>query len=247
MSPSHLYVLARPDKPTYCRWHSRQLCYYLKMCWTQVTLVIVAPQAFKNGIEVVTPIVIAHAKDHSDVDQMLTRNQIMEYASKDNYDDLCVDSAHIDSLLPLLQGMHYWTTSLHMIKVLPGDVFTNGNHNLPWCDIHSWLPDELCNLGNQNSKVPSCALSHEGSPSNCLAIWCSHTLSCELFCLSARVVSFKLPGVSMSHWTSDLVTLCSWFSRQGMNIASQYAWKVLTLVDWQCTITAPSMTLQSWV
>ena len=64
-------------------------------------------QAFKNGIEVLTPIVIAHAKDHSDVDQMLTRNQIMEYASKDNYDDLCVDSAHIDSLLPLLQGMHY--------------------------------------------------------------------------------------------------------------------------------------------
>ena len=60
-----------------------------------------------NGIEVLTPIVIAHAKDHSDVDQMLTRNQIMEYASKDNYDDLCVDSAHIDSLLPLLQGMHY--------------------------------------------------------------------------------------------------------------------------------------------
>ena len=51
---------------------------------------IVAPQAFKNGIEVLTPIVIAHAKDHSDVDQMLTRNQIM-----------------------------------------PGDVFTNGNHNLP--------------------------------------------------------------------------------------------------------------------
>ena len=68
---------------------------------------IVAPQAFNNGIEVLTPIVIAHAKDHSDVDQMLTRNQIMEYASKDNYDDICVDSAHIDSLLPLLQGMHH--------------------------------------------------------------------------------------------------------------------------------------------
>ena len=64
---------------------------------------IVAPQAFKNGIEVLTPIVIAHAKDHSDVDQMLTR----KYASKDNYDGLCVDSAHTDSLLPLLQGMHY--------------------------------------------------------------------------------------------------------------------------------------------
>ena len=65
---------------------------------------IVAPQAFKNGIEVLTPIVIAHAKDHSDVDQMLTRNQIMEYASKDNYDDLCVDSAHIDSLLPCFRA-----------------------------------------------------------------------------------------------------------------------------------------------
>ena len=76
------------------------------MCGTQLTLVIVAPQAFKNGLEVLKPILIAHAKDHSDVDQMLTRNQIMVYASKENY-DLCVDSAHIDSLLPLLQGMQY--------------------------------------------------------------------------------------------------------------------------------------------
>ena len=217
MSPSHLYVLARPDKPTYCRWHSRQLCYYLKMCWTQVTLVIVAPQAFKNGIEVLTPIVIAHAKDHSDVDQMLTRNQIMEYASKDNYDDLCVDSAHIDSLLPLLQGMHYWTTSLHMIKVLPGDVFTNGNHNLPWCDIHSCQ----MNCATLGIRIAKFLLVH----------WVTKEVH-PIVCLSARVVSFKLPGVSMSHWTSDLVTLCSWFSRQGMNIASQYAWKVLTLVDW---------------
>ena len=174
---------------------------------------IVVPRAFTNGVEVVKPIALSHAKDHSDVDQMLTRNQIMEYASKDNY-DLCVDSAHIDSLIPLLQGMPYVNHNpgvcLLMINVLPGDGFTNGKHNLPCCDIHSWWPDELCNLGNQYSKVPSCPLSHE---SNCLAIWCSQTLSCELPCLSARVVSFKLPGVSMSHWTSDLVTPCSWFSR----------------------------------
>ena len=73
---------------------------------TQVTLVIVARQTLTNGVEVVKPSILVHAKGHSDVAQMLSCNQIMEYASKDNY-DICVDSAHIDSLLPLLQGMQY--------------------------------------------------------------------------------------------------------------------------------------------
>ena len=101
---------------------------------THLTLVIVAPQAFTNGVEVVILISLAHAKGHSDVGQMLYRNQIMEYASKDNY-DICVDSAHIDSLLPMLQGMRYVNHNpgvrLLIITVLQGDAFTNGNHNLP--------------------------------------------------------------------------------------------------------------------
>ena len=46
-------------------------------------------------------------------------------------------------------------------------------------------------------------MSHGRSPSNCLAIRCSQTLSCEHPCLSARVDSFKLPGVSMSHATKS--------------------------------------------
>ena len=73
---------------------------------TQVTIVIIARQAFTNGVEVVKPIILIHAKGHSDVAQMLSRNQIMEYASKDNH-DICVNSVHIYSLLPLLQGMQY--------------------------------------------------------------------------------------------------------------------------------------------
>ena len=66
---------------------------------TQVTLAVVAPQALTDGVEVVKPIILAHAKGHSDIGQMLSRNQTMEYASKDNY-DICIDSAHIDSLFP---------------------------------------------------------------------------------------------------------------------------------------------------
>ena len=60
---------------------------------------IVAPQAFTNGVEVVKPTVLAYAKNHTDVDQMLSSNHIKECASKDNY-DLCVDSAHIEGLIP---------------------------------------------------------------------------------------------------------------------------------------------------
>ena len=83
----------------------------MKMRGTQVTLVVVAPQALTNGVEAVKPIILAHAKGHSDVGQMLSRNQIMEYASKDNY-DICVDSAHIDSLLPCFRACSTWTTIL---------------------------------------------------------------------------------------------------------------------------------------
>ena len=78
---------------------------------TQVTLVVVAPQALTNGVEAVKPIRLAHAKGHSDVGQMLRRNRIMEYARKDNY-DICVDSAHIDSLLPCFRACSTWTTLL---------------------------------------------------------------------------------------------------------------------------------------
>ena len=78
---------------------------------THVTLVVVAPQALTNGVEVVKPIILVHAKGHSDVGQMLSRNQMMEYASKDNY-DICVDSAHIDSLLPCLRACSTWATIL---------------------------------------------------------------------------------------------------------------------------------------
>ena len=80
---------------------------------THVTLLVVAPQALTNGvgIEAVNPIILAHAKGHSDVGQMLSRNQIMEYASKDNY-DICVDSAHIDSLLSCFRACSTWTTIL---------------------------------------------------------------------------------------------------------------------------------------
>ena len=91
-------------------------------------------QAFTNDIDVVKPICLAHAKGHSDVGQMLSHNQIMEYASEDNY-DICVDSVHIDNLLLLLRGMQYVNHNpgvrLLMITGLQGDAFTNGNLNLP--------------------------------------------------------------------------------------------------------------------
>ena len=88
--------------------------------------------AFINGVEVVKPIFLARAKGDSDVDQMLSRNQIM-YASKNN---TCVDIAHIDSLLPLLQGIQYYVNHNHgvrllVITVLHGDAFTNGSLILP--------------------------------------------------------------------------------------------------------------------
>ena len=138
---------------------------------------------------------------------------------------------------------------LLMITVLHEDAFTNGNDNLPWCDTHSvgWWSDELCNIGNQYSKVPSCSFSHEGSSSNCLAICCIQTLSCAHPCLSARVDSFKLSGVSMSHVTSNLATLQLVLQVRNEYRVCIYAWEVLTLADRQCTITAQSMTLLSWV
>ena len=53
---------------------------------------VVAPQALTNGVESVKPIILAYAKGNSDVGQMLSRNQIMEYASKD--DIMCRQCAH---------------------------------------------------------------------------------------------------------------------------------------------------------
>ena len=66
---------------------------------THVTLVIVAPQAFTDGVEVVKPVILAHAKGHSDVGQMLSRNQIMECAGEDNY-NIWVDSTKKKKGLP---------------------------------------------------------------------------------------------------------------------------------------------------
>ena len=81
------------------------------MCGTQLKLVDVAPQALTNDVEVVKPIILARAKGHADVGQMWSRIQIMEYASKNNY-DICVDSAHTYSLLPCLRSCSTWTTIL---------------------------------------------------------------------------------------------------------------------------------------
>ena len=54
-------------------------------------LAIVVPQAFTDGVDVVKPVILAHAKGHPDVGQRLSRNQIMECASKDD-NNFCVDS-----------------------------------------------------------------------------------------------------------------------------------------------------------
>ena len=49
-------------------------------------VVIVAPQTFNiYGVDVVKTVIIDHAKCHSVVGQMVSRNQIMECTSKDNY------------------------------------------------------------------------------------------------------------------------------------------------------------------
>ena len=110
---------------------------------TQVTIVIVAPQALTNGVEVVKPIILAHSRACSCQRPLRCRPNVQsqpDHASNDN-NDICLDSVHIDSLLPLLQGMQYMDHNprvrLLMITVLYGDAFTNGNHNLQCCDIPS--------------------------------------------------------------------------------------------------------------
>ena len=144
---------------------------------------IVAPQAFTDRVEVVKPVFLVHAKGQSYVGQRLSRNQIMECGNNDNY-YIWDDSTYIDCLLHLLQYMLYVNHNpgvrLLRITVLHGDAFNNENITLLSFDIHNvgWWPAELCNLGKPNSKVPSCSLSHEGSPSNCLAVRCRPTLSC---------------------------------------------------------------------
>ena len=81
----------------------------------------------------VKPVIPAHAKGHPDVGQRLSRNQIMECASKDD-NNICVDSTHTDGLLPLLQCMQYVNHNsgvrLLMITVLHGDAVPNANHSL---------------------------------------------------------------------------------------------------------------------
>ena len=74
------------------------------------------------------------------------------------------------------------------------------------------------------------------------------TFLCTPLPLYSRVDSFKLSDMYVSLTTSNLVAVCSCFSRYGMNTMSAYSWKVLTLVvgrKW--AMTAPSMTLQSQV
>ena len=74
-------------------------------------LAIVVPQAFTDGVDVVKPVILAHAKGHPDV-----------------------DSTHTDGLLPLLQCMQYVNHNpgvrLLMITVLHGDAVPNANHSL---------------------------------------------------------------------------------------------------------------------
>ncbi len=43
---------------------------------TQVMLAIVVPQAFTDGVDVVKPVILAHAKGHPDVGQRLSRYNI---------------------------------------------------------------------------------------------------------------------------------------------------------------------------
>ena len=76
---------------------------------TQVTFMIVAPQALTNGVEVVKPIILAHSRVCSCHRPLRCRPNVEsqpDHTSNDNY-GICLDSVHIDSLLPLLQGMQY--------------------------------------------------------------------------------------------------------------------------------------------
>ena len=64
---------------------------------TQVTIVIVAPQALTNGVEVVKPIIHAHSRACSCQRPLRCRPNVEsqpDHASNDNY-DICLDSAHI--------------------------------------------------------------------------------------------------------------------------------------------------------
>ena len=91
---------------------------------TQEVLVIVAPQACTDGVDVLKSVILAHAKGYPDIDQSLGYSQITECANKDDY-NICVNSTHMESLCPLLQCMHYMNNNpgvrLFMIVVLHGD------------------------------------------------------------------------------------------------------------------------------
>ena len=96
---------------------------------TQVMIVIVAPQAYTDGVYVVKPVILAHGKCDPDVGKMLSRRRIMECAYKDDY-NIYVHNTHLDSLRPLLQCMHFMNHNpgirLRMIAVLHGDAGTIG-------------------------------------------------------------------------------------------------------------------------
>ena len=65
------------------------------------------------------------------------------------------------------------------------------------------------------------------------------------FSLFWRVDYFKLSGLYVSHTTSNLSVPCRWFWRWGMRSFSAYSLNVvIPAIDKQCTITAPSNTLQ---
>ena len=102
-------------------------------------------QACTDGTDVEKPATLAYSKGHSDVSQWLSRNQLMEYACKDDY-NICVRSTHRDSLCTLLHSMPYMKQNttpcnarLLMIAVLHSNVGTNRYHSLPWCDKQLWL------------------------------------------------------------------------------------------------------------
>ncbi len=80
-------------------------------------LAIVVPQAITDGVDVVKPVILAHAKGHPDVGQRLSRNQIMECASKDD-NNFCVDSTQTDGL-----RVREGRTVSHVQRILPGHHF----------------------------------------------------------------------------------------------------------------------------
>jgi len=66
------------------------------------------------------PVILAHSKGHLNVSQWLSRNQLMEYDYKDDY-NICVRSTHMDSLSTLLHSMLYVNHNNSIVRLLPTD------------------------------------------------------------------------------------------------------------------------------